>query len=75
MSKKLSDTYDRLRIMAAKTIFVLFAFTVIACIFDDWFFGDRIKGGIDPLFYGLVGTLITLIFTGKKFLNGDKKNE
>ncbi len=56
------ETYNRLRIFASVVLLLLFAFVVVMNVCDDVFFGNRIEGGIDPLFFGLIGSLLTMLF-------------
>lgn len=69
--QKTQAAYQKLRDFAAYILLTLFGFGFIVNILDDLFFGNRIQGGVDPLMYGLIGSLIMLIFAGKIF-NGTK---
>ncbi len=56
------ETYNRLRIFASVVLLLLFAFVVVMNTCDDLFFGNQMRDGIDPLFFGLIGSLLTMLF-------------
>lgn len=57
------SVYNKLRFFVVIILLGLFGVVVVADVVNSLFLGKHYE--IDPLFYGLIGTLITVVFVGK----------
>ena len=60
----------RLRLYAGYLLITVFAIMLLADILDNFLLGDRYH--IDPLFFGIIGTLLGLIFGRRLLMKEDE---